>query len=70
MTLLLALHLFVATASGQQVVTDPEDKRRLLAFKASFQNGAAALPSWKEETDPCEDWSAIYCTSSGRVTEM
>ncbi len=55
-----------------------EDAELLLACKATFENGDAALASWKNGSDPCA-WSGIACdmawphrkwTGRGRVLGM
>lgn len=43
------------------------DEELLLAFKATFSNGAR-LGSWKRGTNPCH-WNRVKCTG-GRVTEL
>ena len=52
------------------------DKELLLAFKESFSNGAAKLPSWSADTEPCpangssSSWAGIACSADLRVTQM
>lgn len=41
------------------------DKERLLALKSSFTNGADKLPSWRESSDPCTNWTGIGCDIPG-----
>ena len=39
----------------------------LLALKASFANGDAALPSWQRGTDACA-WQGVSCNRARIVT--
>lgn len=45
------------------------DTDALLAFRASFSNGAEALPDWTNATSVCR-WTGVTCNSEGRVTKM
>lgn len=40
----------------------------LLAFRATFPNGASALPDWSNATSPCR-WEGVIC-SGGQVVEL
>ena len=46
----------------------PVDPAPLLAFKATFTNGAAVLADWSAATNPCL-WSGVIC-ERGVVTEL
>ena len=54
-------------------------RQQLMAFKASFDNGAEALPYFTGEGDPCTWYPTpqplanphgVICTNDGRVTRM
>ena len=42
------------------------DPAPLLAFRASFANGAKALPDWSNASAPCR-WEGVICDETGVV---
>lgn len=54
------------TAAPPAVAGKAADAALLLAFKDTFDNGAALLPSWQPGTDPCV-WQGVACVN-GAVT--
>ncbi len=58
--------LWVLGATGLMIshgaqAASPSDKDMLLAFKQSFDNAASALPSWVNDTEPCDEWEGVIC---------
>lgn len=54
-----------AAAAGANM----SDEDALLAFKASFTNGDALLPSWKRGTDVCA-WTGVSCNVARHVSTL
>lgn len=82
--LLLLLVALSPAASAQALIQAPKvagpvqgpptlgeyDAQLLLNFKATFTNGASALSSWADGSDPCGGgWLGVTC-SLGLPTEM
>ena len=65
-SLVLALRPLGAAAAADTGMTDEE---ALLAFKASFTNGDAVLPSWKRGTDVCA-WTGVSCNIARHVATL
>ena len=62
----------VAAAPGPAVPSQPcaaADAALLLAFKASFDNGADVLDTWRPGSDCCA-WEGISCNTQGRVVAV
>lgn len=62
-----------AAAAGPAPAASAAEKKveadLLLAFKASFDNGDAILPSWRAGTDTCA-WDGVSCGASGFVEAL
>ena len=62
-----ALLLAAILAALAAHAADANATELLLSFKATFNNGAATLPSWNTSLnpDPCSGWQGVSCDADG-----